>query len=181
LARKILVGYASGFGTTKEIAEYVGKVLSEHDLEVELQALAEVKDISKYQGIVFGASIRAGNLLPAAMDFASRFKFALAKVPVAVFVVCLTMQEDTEENRAIVSCWLNPLREIITPFGEGLFAGRLIMKELPFAPGLLAKLIKEPEGDYRDWEKIKEWTEGLVPVLSGASCPIPEKGEKPIC
>jgi len=181
MSKKILVTYASGFGTTKEIAEYIAKVFTENELDVEVLPAADVRDIAKYNGVVLGASIRAGNLLPQAVDFASRFKHALAKVPIAAFVVCLTMQEDTDENRKIVSCWLNPLREIITPFDTGYFAGQLIYKHLPFSERLLAQLMKQPEGDHRDWDKIRVWAMGLLPVLSGATCPVTGSDEKSVC
>jgi menaquinone-dependent protoporphyrinogen oxidase len=181
LGKKVLITYASGFGTTQEIAEFIGKVLTEKGIEVALAPASDVTDITAYDGVILGASIRAGNLLPAALNFASKFKYALAKIPVAAFVVCLTMQEDTEENRQIVSCWLNPLRELVTPFDTGYFAGQLVYKQLPFSNQLLAQLMKQPEGDYRDRDKIRAWALGLVPVLTGESCPVPKDGKKPVC
>jgi menaquinone-dependent protoporphyrinogen oxidase len=172
LNKKTLVAYASGFGTTKEIAEEIGKVLSEHGLDVDVRAVDDVKDLSRYHAIVLGASIRGGSLLPQAMDFLSRHHKALSKIPTAVFVVSLTMQKDTEENRRIVASWLHPLREIVKPIREEYFAGRLALKELPFAEPLLRELISQPEADWRDWDKIRAWARNLVPVLS-------ERGDLP--
>jgi menaquinone-dependent protoporphyrinogen oxidase len=167
LNKKILIAYASGFGTTKEIAEDMGKELRNDGFDVDVQSVTNIKDISNYDGVIIGASIRAGALLSTAVKFADQFWQDLRKVPVALFVVALTMQADTPENRRIVSCWIEPVRDIIEPFNVGLFAGQLVLKELPFAEPLLKQLISQPDCDCRDWDKIHAWTSELVPVLRG--------------
>jgi menaquinone-dependent protoporphyrinogen oxidase len=82
---------------------------------------------------------------------------ALSQVPVAYFVVCLTMQENTEENRATVAAYLDPLRRLVRPREVGLFAGAIDPDKLPFAARLIIKAMKVSKGDYRDWEAIRAW------------------------
>jgi menaquinone-dependent protoporphyrinogen oxidase len=169
LSKKILIVYASGFGTTQEIAMDIGKVLTEIGLDVNVLSVNDVQDVSGYDGVVLGASIRAGNLLPQALEFARKNQEALKKVPFAAFVVCLTMQRETEENRRIVLCWTNPLRDIVEPFDIGLFAGRLILQQFPFPDPLLKELMAQSKSGSLDWDGMRSWAKGLVPVLGGAA------------
>jgi hypothetical protein len=60
--------------------------------------------------------------MPEALTFVKSNREALVQMPVATFVACATMQEDTEENRRTVAAYLDPLRELVEPVEEGLFA-----------------------------------------------------------
>ena len=71
--------------------------------------------------------------------------------------------DDTEENRKTVSAYLEPLRALVKPASEGLFAGVMDMKKLPLFERLIIKMMKAPEGDFRDWTQISAWAES-VPV-----------------
>jgi menaquinone-dependent protoporphyrinogen oxidase len=50
------------------------------------------------------------------------------------------------------------LREIVEPFAEGYFAGKMDYSKLKPLDRFIAKrLVKAPEGDFRNWDKIKSW------------------------
>ena len=60
-----------------------------------------------------------------------------------------------------VSSWLQPVRDIVKPVSEGLFAGTLDIKrirsfsdKLKFRLSVLFGVWKE--GDHRDWDSIKK-------------------------
>jgi menaquinone-dependent protoporphyrinogen oxidase len=57
---KILVTYASRFGSTAGVAEAVGKTLAESGVQVDVIPMREVKDLSPYQAVIAGSSINAG-------------------------------------------------------------------------------------------------------------------------
>ena len=78
-------------------------------------------------------------------------------MPVAYFVVCLTMQDDTEENRRTVEAYLDPVCELVEPVDKGLFAGALDLSKLGLPLRLAMKAAKASEGDFRDWEAIRAW------------------------
>ena len=167
----ILVAYATQAGSTGEVAEAVGEALREDNTPVDVRRAKEVSDVSAYRAVVLGTGIRAGRVYREAVGFLQRHQDALSKVPVAYFVVCMTMQDDTEENRRVVEAYLDPVREKVPqvrPVDVGLFGGVMNFKVLPLLLRLLVKVMKSPEGDFRDWEAVREWATSLRPALLGS-------------
>ncbi len=128
----------------------------------------EVKDVRPYGAVIVGSGIRAGQLLSDATKFVQKNRETLSLVPVAYFVVCLTMKDDTEENRSTVAAYLDPLRELVEPIEVGLFAGAVNPSSLPIPARMILKAMKISEGDYHDWEAIRAWARALHPKLAPA-------------
>jgi uncharacterized protein YjbI with pentapeptide repeats/menaquinone-dependent protoporphyrinogen IX oxidase len=159
---RILVAYASGTGSTGEVARAIAAVLQDEDVQVDVQSVQNVAGLAAYSAVVLGSSIRAGRWLPDAVNFLENQAYLLADRPVAYFTTCLTMVEDTSESRRIVMGYLEPVLALapeIEPVGLGLFAGSL-------SPGMQAVVPGDgPYGDFRDWVKIREWARQIKPHL----------------
>lgn len=162
---KVLVTYATRTGTTQEVAVAIGEELETKGAKVDVKNAKEVEDLTAYRAVILGSAIRAGNLMPEAIEFVKANQEKLSQIPVAYFVVCATLREDTEENRQAVAAYLDPLREIIEPVEEGLFAGAIDRSKLSFPMRLVLKAMKAEEGDWRDWEAIRAWAAELYPAL----------------
>ena len=168
MCAKILVCYASRSGATAGVAEEIGKSLAESGFDMEVCPMDEVKDVSPYRAVVAGSAIQAGRWLPEAMQFMNKFKNDLSSRPVAVFLVCMTLaMPKAEEYRTHVSNWLQPVRTLIKPVSEGLFAGTLEIKRIhsftdriKFRLSVLFGVWKE--GDHRKWNEIRDWTSQLA-------------------
>ena len=165
---KILVAYASRAGATGGVAEAIGEVLCDAGTAVDVRLAKDVTDVSPYRAVVVGSAIYMGRWMSEAVKFVETHRDALGQMPVAYFTVCLTMKDDTEENRRTVAAYLDPVREVVQPLDVGLFAGRLDLTKLPFLYRLIIKAMKQPEGDYRNWEAIRAWAGELVPLLGNA-------------
>jgi menaquinone-dependent protoporphyrinogen oxidase len=167
MTNTILVTYASRTGSTAEIAQYIGKTLSDLGEKVDVISMNEVTDISKYDFVVAGSAIQAGKWLPEAADFIETNKIELNQKSFAVFLVCMTLaMKKADSYRGFVSGWLDPVRNIVKPKSEGLFKGSLDINKIPslgdrikFRISILFGVWKE--GDHRDWQEIKDWATNL--------------------
>jgi len=166
MAGRILVAYATAAGSTAEVAEAIGEELRSTGAQVDVHPAKEVKDVSPYGAVIVGSGIRAGQLLSDATKFVQKNRETLSQVPVAYFVVCLTMKDDTEENRSTVAAYLDPLRELVEPMEVGLFAGAVNPSSLPIPARMILKAMKISEGDHRDWEAIRACARALRPKLA---------------
>jgi len=171
MTNRILVAYATWTGFTGEVAETIGEVLRDNHTEVAVRPAKDVTRVSPYDAAVVGSAIRMGKMNAEALAFLKKHQEALSRIPVAYFVVCLTMKDGTEENRCEVESYLDAVREQVPqvkPVDVGLFAGGVDYKKLGFALKLMVKAMKVPEGDFRDWNAIRQWTTNLHPKMAAA-------------
>jgi len=97
---KILVTYASEFGTTSDVAKVIGEVLCESGAQVDIKRINNVKDLNPYDAIVIGSAIQYDKWMPDAINFVTTHQNSLSKLPVAGFFTCLTLSRQTEKNQA---------------------------------------------------------------------------------
>lgn len=167
--KKVLVTYATRCGSTGEVAETIARALCEAGATVDVRPVKEVEDVGPYQAVIVGSAIRIGRWLPEATKFVETHRAELGRVPLAYFGVCMTVTEDTEEERREAEGYLQPVRDLIQPAEEAMFAGAVNYQKLPFVLRFLMKnMMKSPEGDFRDWEAIRAWAGGLSARLMQA-------------
>jgi menaquinone-dependent protoporphyrinogen oxidase len=168
---RILVTYASRSGSTAEVAEAIYKTLSEGGAQVDVLPMEKVQDLSSYQAVVAGSAIRAAKWLPEAMQFIRKHQETLRHKPFAMFTVCITLaMANAEQYRPTVAGWVAPVRALVKPLSEGLFAGLLDFNKLPINGETLKLRLSVafgifPRGDHRDWNAIRAWAESLKPIL----------------
>jgi len=167
MSQKILVTYASRTGSTIGVAEAIGKILSEGGAQVDVLPMQDVNDLSPYRAVVAGSAIQSNQWLPEAMQFIRAHQPELARKPFAAFLVCMTLaMRNGESYRPFVSGFLAPVRALVKPVSEGLFAGVLDIRKVPsFGDRLKFRLSvlfgAWSEGDHRDWNAICDWANGL--------------------
>jgi menaquinone-dependent protoporphyrinogen oxidase len=169
VSTRILVAYASKCGSTSHVASAIAHALADDGVTVDVVPIVDAPEVSGYDAVIVGSAIREGAWLPEAVSFVKANKEELEKVPTAFFTVSMTMREDTPENRATVAGYVAPVREILRPVSEGMFAGALDYAKLPPAMRDLLKARRMPEGDFRDWNAIRDWAESLRPNLLAAA------------
>ena len=73
------------------------------------------------------------------------------------------LREDTPEMRSKVSAFLDPVRKIHEPVSIGLFAGKMDYSKLSWLDRTIAQAVKSVEGDFRNWDLIRQWAKDLYP------------------
>jgi menaquinone-dependent protoporphyrinogen oxidase len=153
------------------VAEAIGRTLAEDGLAVDVLPMADVRNLTGYRAVVAGSAINAGAWLPEAMAFMQDQRAELAAKPFAAFLVCMTLaMRNGERYRSHVGTWLDPVRALVEPVSEGLFAGGLELHRIPSAGVRLKFRISVlfgvwKEGDHRDWSAIRAWASELPPRL----------------
>ncbi len=170
MSKKVLVAYASRAGATAGVAEAIGKRLVEDGAHVDVHRVQDVDDLSPYGAAVIGSPIQAARWLPEALDFVWAHQAELTRIPCATFTVCMTLAMRKPEYQDAVRTWIQPVRELVKPVSEGLFAGVLDLAKVPSLADRLKFRISIAmgvwsEGDHRDWEAIRGWAGGLTALL----------------
>jgi menaquinone-dependent protoporphyrinogen oxidase len=173
----ILVTYATRTGSTQEVAESIGKVLAAGDSEVDILPVQQAGQLEQYQAVVAGSAIQNRQWLPEAFEFIRNNHAELSMKPFAMFSLCITLaMRDGEKYRSQVSEWVMPVRKLVSPISEEIFAGTLDISKIPdFSDRLKFRLSVLlgiwSEGDHRDWKAINSWAQSLQSLLIKAIDP----------
>ena len=165
----ILIVYASRFGSTRAIAERIGKVIADTGIAVDVRAAAEAGQIDGYRAVVIGSTVEAGRWLPDATSFVERHRAALAARPVWLF------SSGPLGDRAVHAPQPDPkelasFRRRIAPRDHRVFAGSFDRATASFdGMGLVERTVVRrflPDGDWRDWPAIEAWAGGIARALA---------------
>jgi menaquinone-dependent protoporphyrinogen oxidase len=173
MSKRVLVTYASRAGATAGVAAAIGRTLIENGVQADVRPMQEVKDLIPYDAVVAGSAIQRGQWLPEALQFVRANQAALTQKPFAAFLVCMTlaMPQADSRYRVQVAQWLAPVRALVLPVSEGLFAGVLDIGKVPSWADRLKFRVSVAlgawaEGDHRDWSAIRAWAADLKPLLA---------------
>jgi menaquinone-dependent protoporphyrinogen oxidase len=163
MSTSVLVGYATRYGSTKEVAGTVKTTLHECGLAADIQPMKEINRIDGYSAVILGAPLFMFHLHKDALRFLSRHRKALKKIPVAVFVLGPTHdphdEQEWQDSRTQLDKELTKF-PWFTPIDLKIFGGKYDPSKLRFPLKLFAG--KVPASDIRDWTAIREWARDLT-------------------
>ena len=164
---KILVAYATRYGSTQEVAAAITSALREEKVEVDFRPMREVRTLDGYRAVVVGAPLFIGKWHKDAHHFLSRHQQALTQRPVAVFALgpIGTDEKELQGSRAQLDKELAKY-PWLQPAALKVFVGKYDPEKLSFSHRLLtivpaSPLHGLPASDLRDWDAIRTWASAL--------------------
>jgi menaquinone-dependent protoporphyrinogen oxidase len=164
---KILVAYATKYGSTQKIAEGIGEELRQAELRSDIVPVDRVRELTPYKAVILGSAVYIGKWRKEAVEFLKKNAQTLAERPVWLFSSGPTGEGDPVE---LVKGWrlpaeLQPLVDQIKPRDIAVFHGNLNIEKMNFIEKGLIKNVKAPVGDFRDWEAITAWATSIADAL----------------
>ncbi|OGD73995.1 MAG: hypothetical protein A2Y64_06035 [Candidatus Coatesbacteria bacterium RBG_13_66_14] len=166
---KVLIGYATGYGSTKSYAEVIAEELTLAGHGTDTLPARELRDLASYDFVVIGGSVRVGRWLGPAVKLAKWVVKAGKRH--AVFFCCLSARKE-EGRKQVFGEYLAKVKEKVpglAPLDVGAFPGMANYEEYRFpVKGIMTGIAKK-EGvdfsvnqDYRDLEAAREWARELA-------------------
>jgi menaquinone-dependent protoporphyrinogen oxidase len=169
MSTSVLIGYATRYGSTQEVAEAVAATLREAGLAVEIQPMRQVRTITGYSAVVLGAPLIMFHWHKDALGFLSRHRQALLLLPVAVFALGPVHDphdaQEWQDSRAQLDKELAKF-PWFKPVALEMFGGKFDPALLRFPLNKLAG--PAPASDIRDWQAIRLWASNLAALLGPA-------------
>lgn len=161
---KVLVAVASKHGATLEIGQVIEASIRSCGLEVELKRIEDISSLSPYGAFVLGSGVYAGHWMRPAREFVEIHEGELKERPVWLFSSGPVGDPPKPlENPAEVAAVVKRLGAR----GHRLFPGRIEGSDLGLSEKALVALVRAPDGDFRPWSEITEWSESIAAQLKG--------------
>jgi menaquinone-dependent protoporphyrinogen oxidase len=176
----VLVTYASKHGSTRGIAERIAHDLNRAGVPTDIQPVATTGDINGYEAFVIGSASYAAHWMKEAQKFVHDHQKVLSERPVWLFSSGPLGEEksDAEGNDVRESSRPKEIAELtqaIHPRGDHVFFGALDPEKLSFGERAIRRMPAArklmPEGDYRDWDDVDEWANGIAEEIRTGSQP----------
>lgn len=168
---KILVSAASKHGATAGIAEELGQALGDALQErgigggdgiVDVRPAEKVTSVDDYNAVVLGSAVYAGHWLKPARELVERNADTLSERPTWLFSSGpIGDPPKPEEDPVDVAGIL----EATKAREHRIFAGKIDKSTLGFAEKAVMLALRAPEGDFRDWEAVRQWAESIAETL----------------
>ena len=163
---KVLVSAASRHGATADIARTIGETLTEEGLEAVVLPPDAVTTLDGYDAVVLGSGVYVGHWMDAAKNLVDRHSAALASLPVWLFSSGpIGEPPKPDEDPADIA----EIIEATHAREHRVFAGRVDRAVLGLGEKVLLKAVRAPEGDFRPWADVREWTRGIAAALRADS------------
>lgn len=153
---RILVAYATRKGSTAEIARAIGNELQSAGHHTDVAAMKSIISLEGYDAVIIGAPVYMGKVIDV-KKFVDKHRDALSTLRMAAFAVGVAPTSD--DPKAVEDCidTLHASLEPLQPVASTMFAGKLNAGKLSFFEKRIWRMVKGPEGDFRDWDVITAW------------------------
>jgi menaquinone-dependent protoporphyrinogen oxidase len=159
----VLVAFASRHGGTDELAHMIGDVVESGGLTVHVRRMEDVDELSSYSAYVLGSAIYMGSWLPAARAFVEEHHELIGERPTWLFSSGPVGEPPHDGRHAFDA---GGLLAATHARDHHLFGGKLDRRALGIRERLITRLVRVPEGDFRDLEIAVAWGTAISRALA---------------
>ncbi len=164
---QVLVAYATKYGATAEIAARIGQVLRDAGLGADVLPVDRVGDLTPYQAVVLGSAVYVGQWREEAATFLAANENKLAQRALWLFSSGPMGEGDPVQ---LMRGWRfpeaqQPIADRLHPRDIAVFHGLMDLNNLSVAERLIARALRTPVGDFRDWDAITTWATAVADAL----------------
>ncbi len=168
---KTVVVYASKYGSTKGIAEFIAEKLRQQGTEADAQEVDQVHNLEDYDAFIIGSAVYMTHWLKEVAEFVMRNRVVLTSHPVWLFSSgpLGTKTKDAQGRDVLVAAEPKEIAELkvaINPRDHQVFFGGLDANKLAFGHRMVRKMPAArailPEGDFRNWNDIDAWAVSIA-------------------
>ncbi len=159
---RVLVVTASKHGATREIGEVIAEELRREGLDATSVEPGDVTSLEGVDAVVLGSAVYMTQWMESARNFIAHYGDQLRTLPLWAFSTGLSGVPvgHVQDPRRI-----GPSLLAVNPIDHQTFKGRMEMAELTLRERSVARLGNAPEGDYREWDRIREWARQIAADL----------------
>ena len=159
---KVLVITASKHGATADIGRAIADVITSEGLEAVVSEPDRKASLEGYDALVLGSAVYAGRWMKTMKELVDRQGAEMAKRPVWLFSSGPIGDPPKPEEDPVDVAQIMEATDARSHF---VFAGKLDRKVLSFGERAIVTAFKAPDGDFRDWDEIREWAVGIAEEL----------------
>ena len=165
--RKILVAYATKYGSTAGIAQKIGEALIDSGWDTDVLPANRVRTLDLYGAVVLGSAVYIGKWRKEAVKFLEANEKKLIDRQVWLFSSGPTGEGDPVE---LLKGWrlpaaLQPIADRIRPQDITVFHGCVNLDKLNFTEKWMLNSVNASVGDFREWNAISAWATSIGEVL----------------
>lgn len=159
---RVLIVTASKHGATADIGRAIADVMSGEGIEALVSEPDRVATLEGVDAVVLGSAVYAGRWMKTMKELVDSDGDELARRPVWLFSSGpIGEPPKPEEDPVDVA----PIVEKIGAREHHIFSGKLDRKVLKFGERAIVNAFKVPDGDFRDWDEIRNWAKGIAEAL----------------
>ena len=154
----VWVVVASKYGSTREVAEAIAE-----EIGAEVRDAGDVDSFDGAEAVVLGSAIYGGRWLRLAQKLVEERAEDLCERPTWLFS-CGPIGDPSKPEDAGPD-GIDATLKATKARGHEVFAGKLEYRSLSRVERLMVKALRAPEGDFRDWDAIRDWARSIAGQL----------------
>ncbi len=160
MSQKILIGYESATGTTKEVCEIISSTLVNAGYEVTLTTISAISDLAIYDHVLLASPINGMSWLEGSKEFLQKQASVLKDKDVGLIFVSYILKHGN-------GFWKKTIRRGMTKLADPINAtliqgfGGKVSEPFGTVPRMIFGISKEASPDARNFDEVKSFAKEL--------------------